>query len=184
MELLNPLRKYSLTIGIIAMVLLVAGTFVEGGSLLQKLFFLFGAPALAFTAFLNKQKMFMMIHIIVTIGSVLAFFTDIPYILRYSVLIGSGLLGIGYLVKIRYSKEDSWWPLGGLGLLSIAVGFATNAAAYPILFNFLLAFGGILVAAYSAVGFFRLKIRIAAIWLVLNMIFSVSPVIFVLSSLV
>ena len=176
------LRKYSLGIGIVAMILLAAGTFVEGGSLLQKLLFLIGAPALAFTAYLNKQKMFMIIQIIATIGSALAFLTSFSDILRYSVMIGSGFLGIGYLIKIKYSKEDVWWPLGGLGLLSIAIGFATNAIAYPVQFNFLLASGGILVALYSAIGFFHMKVRIAAIWLVLNIIFSISPILFLLST--
>jgi hypothetical protein len=184
MKIMDFLRKGSLVIGIVAMVLLVTGTLIEGGSLLQKILFLFGAPMLAFTAYLNKQRMFMIIQIIVTIGSILAFFTNLPDFLRYSIMVGGGFFGIGYLIKIKYSKEDIWWPLGGLGLLSIAVGFATNAVAHQLLFNSLLAIGGILVAIYSAIGFFHLKVRIAFIWLVLNVIFSISPLLIILSHLV
>ncbi len=183
MSLLKVLTKYSLIIGIIAMVLLVVGTVLEGGSLLQKLLFVIGAPALGFTAYLNKQKMFITLQTVVTIGAILAFFGNLPAILRYVVMVGSGVFGIGYLIKTDYFKEDVWWPLGGLGLLSIAVGFATNTAAYPILFNSLLGAGGVLVALYSAIGFFYFKVRIAAIWLVLNIVFSINPLIIVFSQI-
>lgn len=183
MKLLNFLRKYSLIIGIIAMTFLIAGTIVQGGSLLQKSLSLVGATMLAFTAYLNKQKMFIVIQIIVSIGAILAFFSSLPDILRYSLLLGGVIFGIGYLIKIKYSKEDAWWPLGGLGLLFIAVGFATNAVVHPILFNSLLAVGGILVALYSAVGFFHFKVRIAIIWLVLNIIFGIIPLITILSQI-
>ncbi len=36
------LKKYSLAIGIVAMILLVIGTFMEGGSLVQKMLFVIG----------------------------------------------------------------------------------------------------------------------------------------------
>lgn len=181
--LAGSLRKHSLAIGMAAMVLLVIGTtgIVETGSLLQKIIFVIGAPILGFTAHLNRQKMFAVLQIVVAIGAVLAFFDWLPSVLKYAIMIGSGLVGVGHLLKINYSKEDLWWPLGGLGLLSIAAGFATNPVASPLLFNLLLASGGLLVALYSAIGFFHLKVRIAAIWLVLNVIFGVNPVLFVFS---
>ncbi len=186
MEIMPPaltdsLRKHSLAIGMAAMVLLVIGTAVEPGSLLQKIIFVIGAPVLGFTAHLNGQKMFAVLQVVVAIGAVLAFFDWLPSVLKYVIMIGSGLAGVGHLLKINYSKEDLWWPLGGLGLFSIAAGFATSPVASPLLFNFLLGAGGLLVALYSAIGFFHLKVRIAAIWLVLNVIFSVNPLLFVLS---
>lgn len=177
----DSLRKHSLAIGMAAMVFLVIGTAVEPGSLLQKIIFVIGAPVLGFTAHLNGQKMFAVLQVVVAIGAVLAFFDWLPPVLKYAIMIGSGLAGVGHLLKINYSKEDMWWPLGGLGFLSIAAGFATSPVASPLLFNFLLGAGGLLVALYSAIGFFHLKVRIAAIWLVLNVIFSINPLLFVLS---
>lgn len=179
--LTDSLRKHSLAIGIAAMILLVWGTIFESGSLIQKLLFVIGAPILGFTAHLNKQKMFAVLQAVVTIGAVLAFFDWLPSVLKYAVMLGSGLAGVGHLLKTDYSRDDPWWPLGGLGLLSIAIGFATNPVARPLLFNFLLGAGGLLVALYSAIGFFHLKVRIAAIWLVLNVIFSINPLLFVFS---
>lgn len=179
--LMDSLRRHSLAVGVAAMVLLVVGTSVEGGSLLQKIIFLTGAPMLGLAAHLNGQKMFAVLQVVVTIGAALAFFDWLSPVLKYAVMLGSGLTGVGHLLKTNYSREDKWWPLGGLGLLGIATGFATNPAASPLLFNLLLGVGGLLVALYSAIGFFRLKVRIAAIWLVLNVIFSITPLSFVFS---
>ena len=179
--MMTSLNRHSLTIGVIAMVLLIIGTLVEGGTLVQKLLFVIGSPILGLTAYLNKQKMFTTLQIIVTIGAILAFFNNISVILNYAVMISSSLFGLGYLIKINYFKEDMWWPVGGLGLLIIATGFATSAVDYPIMFNSLLGIGGILVALYSAIGFFHLKVRIAVIWLILNVVFSINPLIIVFS---
>lgn len=179
---LNLMKKYSLHIGIFAMVLLVAGTISEGGSLIQKLLFLFGVPLLGLSAYLNKQKMFTVLQAVVTIAAILAFFQNIPDVLRYLLMLGSGLVGIAYLIKINYFKEDIWWPIAGLGLMSIAAGFATNAVTYSVLFNSFLAAGGILVAFYSGIGFFHSKVRIAIIWLVLNILFAANPLLIVFHS--
>ena len=69
------------------MVLLIIGTLVEGGTLVQKLLFVIGSPILGLTAYLNKQKMFTTLQIIVTIGAILAFFNNISVILNYTVMI-------------------------------------------------------------------------------------------------
>jgi len=174
MGLFNRLKQQSLIIGLMAMILLVLGTLVTGGSSLQKWLFIIGAPTLGLTALWNKQKMFVTLQTVITVGAILAFF-NLHYLPKYTIMSGSGIIGVAYLTLAGYSKEDPWWPLAGLGLLAIAVGFATNPVAYPILFNALLGFGGILVALYSAIGLLFLKVRIAAIWLVLNIIFAINP---------
>ena len=159
MSLANSLKKHSLAIGTGAMILIIMGTVVEGGSLLQKLLFVIGALILGFVAYLDKQKMLLTLEIIVIIGVV-------------------------YLIRIKFSKEDVWWPIGGAGLLFLAVGLATDAVSSPILFNSLLGIGGILIAIYSAIGFFYLRVKIAIIWLILNLIFVINPLIIVFSRIV
>jgi len=175
MALLDALKRFSLPIGITAMILLVIGTFMPGGSLQQKVLFVIGAPTLGLTAYLNKQKMFTVLQAVVTMGAILGFFSTAPAILRYAIMLGSAALGIGYLIKVNYSKEDKWWPIGGLGLLGFAFSFATNAIAYPVMFNLLIIIGGILMAIYSAIGLFKLKVKIAAIWLILNILLIINP---------
>ncbi len=184
MKLPGFVYRNSLVIGIVAMVLIIIATLAQGGSLLQKTLFLIGAPVLGLTAWTNKQKMFIVLQIVVSLGAVLAFFSGVPQEARYAVIVGGGVVGMAYLTKTNYSREDAWWPLGGLGLLVLAAGLATDAAANPLMFNSLLAAGGIIVALYSAIGFFHLKVRIAAIFLVLNIIFVINPALIILSQVV
>jgi len=96
--------------------------------------FLVGASILTIVAYLNKQKMFMVIEIVVSLSAVLAF-VDMSTWFKYLIFLGASIAGVGYLTKIKFIKEDKWWPIGGLGLLFIAAGLATNAPAYPFLFN-------------------------------------------------
>jgi hypothetical protein len=184
MSLINSLKRGALAISIGAMILIIVGSIIEGGCLLQKLFFLIGASALIIPVYLNKQKMFMVLQIVVTIGAILAFCGWLSLLLRYFIMASASLIGIFHLIRINFFKEDPWWPLGGIGLLALAAGLATDAINFPILFNSLLASGGILLATYSAIELFCFKVKLAIIFLVLNLIFSINPLIIILTRLI
>lgn len=175
----DKITQASLITGIVAMTLLVIGTVAESSSLLQKILFVIGAPVLGIVAYANRQKMFAVLQAVATIGAALAFFPDNG--LKYAVMIIVAAAGIGYLLKVKYYSKDRLGIIGTIGLAFIAIGFATNPIQYPKIFGFLLGFGGILIAFYSAIEFFRYKIRISAIWLVLNIIFSINPILMFLS---
>lgn len=177
----KTIRRIALGIGIIAMILLVLGTISESGSLLQKIFFIIGAPVLGLTAYLNRQKMFVALQSVAAIGAVLAFFPAVIPELKYAIMIGISIIALCYLIKTNHYKKDPWGILGSLGLILIAIGFATNPLELPRLFGFLLGVGGIFVAIYSAIGFFYYKIRIAIIWFILNIIFSINPMLLLIS---
>ena len=173
--------QISIIIGIIAMILLVLGTFSEGGSLLQKILFVVGAPVLGLTAYINNQKMFVALQSVATAGAISAFFPSIITELKYLLMIGVAIVAVGYLIKVKHYHEDPWGILGSFGLILIAMGFATNPVEFSRPFGFLLGVGGISVAIYSAIGFFYYKERIAMIWLILNIIFSINPILLVIS---
>ncbi len=175
------LKKYSLNIGLFGMILLIIGVVVEAGSVFQKILFLIGALILTLVAYLDKQKMLLVLEIIITIGAILAFYSRLSNLTKYSILLGLATIGIGYLIKINYFRVDRFWPIGGLGLVGIAIGLATNALANPVLFNASLGFGSILIAIYSAISFFYLKIKVSLIWLILNIIFAIKPLIVLFS---
>jgi hypothetical protein len=162
--------------GILAMIGLVIGTFLQGGSLAQKILFLIGASALMLLAYVNRQKMFLVIEIVIVLSAVLAFW-DTASLIKHLIFMGTSIIGVNYLVKINFSREDKHWPIGAFGLLLLAAGFATDAVVYSVLFNVFLGLGGILVAIYSGIGVFLYKNKIAWIWLILNIFFSVNPVI-------
>ena len=174
MEIKDITIQWPLFIGIISMVILVLGTIADGGSQLQKILFILGAPILGITAYADKQKMFTILQSIATLGAILAFFQGFPTI-KYGLMSTAVILGLIYLAKTKYFDTDKWGLVGAVGLVCIAMGFATNAISSPFLFGFFLGIGGLLVAIYSAIQYFHYKIKIALIWVILNIIFSISP---------
>lgn len=176
-------RARSLAIGIAAMVLLVIATLLEAGSLAQKILFLIGASTLGFTAYLEKQRMLIALQLIITLGAILAFFPAVAPYLKYAVLIGALVAALAYLVKIGYFRSDAWGWIGALGLACIAAALSTDAVAYRLAFYSLLSAGGLIIALYSGIWFFHKKLRIAAIWLILNLLLSIYPLMVVFSIL-
>jgi hypothetical protein len=182
MDLKKLPEKYSVHIGIISMTLLILGTFAEPGSTTQKMLFLLPAPTLGYTAYVAKQRMFTALQAVVTIGALLAFLPHLPLSVRYIILAISALAGVTYLIKNQYIKIDKYWPLGGIGIFLLAFGYSTNPITDAKNFSILLATGGLLVAAYSAIGYFKLKNKIALIWLILNILFIINPILLIISN--
>ena len=162
------------------MVLSVIGTFVEGGSILQKVLFLIGASFLITTAFYNKQKMFVALQAVILVGAVLGFFPAVHTGVKFWLMASSAVVAVAYLVSGKYFKTDPWGIAGSLGLFCIALGFAMNAEQSPSLFYALLLGGGLFVALYSGVQFFYYRVRISMLWLILNVVFAINPLFYLL----
>ncbi|MFH1520399.1 MAG: hypothetical protein ABID61_02020 [Candidatus Micrarchaeota archaeon] len=169
-------------IGLVAMLLLLVGVFSEPASLQQKVLFLIGAIVLTAVARINKQEMLFTLQIIITLGSSLAFI-DVGSIIKYIVLLGAAVVGVGYLVLTKNYKNDKITFVCTIGLILIAAGMATDAKIYPLYFGLFLGFGGLLVAFYSFIDYFFNKDKIAIIWFILNLVFAVNPLMQVLSLL-
>lgn len=178
----NISTYWPILIGIIAMLLLVYGTLSESGSQIQKVLFVVGAPMLGITAYFNKQKIFMVLQLIVTLGAMLAFFPGLERENTYLLMGAAGTLGVHYLNKTKCFKNTEEELSSVVGLILIAFGFATNPVTDPLLFGIFLGFGGLLVALYSAIQFFTYKIKIAIIWLILNILFSINPILLIFKS--
>jgi hypothetical protein len=175
--MMNPTKqpkKHETIIGIIAMSMLVAGTFADPGSSTQKMLFLIPGPMLAYTAYVARQKMLLSLQAVLTVGVLLSFYPQMPASINYLVL-GTGLIVIGYLAETHYIKQDKYWPLAALGILLLAFGYSTNANKEPLIFNALLASGSFSVAIYSYIGYHKLKTKVSGIWLILNLLFMVNP---------
>ncbi|VVC03278.1 Uncharacterised protein [Candidatus Bilamarchaeum dharawalense] len=176
-------QKYSSIIfyvGLVAMGILIAGVLSEPASLLQKILFFLGALGLTVVAHGNKQLMLFVLQIIICLGSILAFL-DIGDMVKYAILLGAGIFVIGHVVMTKKYKKDRWGPICIVGLMLIAAGMATNAATYPLYFGLFLAMGSILVAFYSFMDYVYNKDKIAIIWLILNLIFAINPILLVIS---
>lgn len=167
-------KRWATWLGLVAMMLLVVGAFLPGGSLTQKILFIVGAPTLGVTAVVNRQPMFSALQGVVTLGAILVFFPALPVEPRYILMLGGAVLAVCWLGDSGYYRHDRSGWVGTVGLTLIAIGLATPAAQYPLLFFVALGFGGLLVALYSgfsiAGGF-----RLGWIWLILNLLFAANP---------
>ncbi|RQG94901.1 hypothetical protein [Natrarchaeobius chitinivorans] len=161
-------------IGIVGMVMLVVGSTLEEGTLVQRLLFLVGPIVLLLVAYHNREMMLTVLQVVIILGSAMAFFPTVPLAGRLPVLMGAAILSVGYLVWIDYRRKDRFWPIGGAGLLMLAAGF-TISSAHLVAFNALLAVGSVLMAVYSTLGLIFLRVRIMAIWIVLNVAFAIAP---------
>jgi hypothetical protein len=175
------LRQNPQIIGLAAMVLVIAGTFAPAGSIVQRMLFLFPAIVLVYVAYVGHQKMLLALQVTVTLGALLAFMDQVPSVVRYFLLTGGSVAAVAYLLRIGHVKDDAWWPIGGLGMVLLSMGYSTDAMSQPILFNSLLCLGGMLVAVYSSISYFRDRVKIAFIWMFLNIVFVVKPLVVVIS---
>ena len=87
------------------------------------------------------------------------------------------VLAVIYLIKVRYFQKDAWGILASIALLCVALGFATDPNDLPILFHGLLAAGAVMLTIYSLIQFFYHKVRIALLFMILNAVFSINPLI-------
>ncbi len=171
-----------LYVGITAMALLLVGVFSEPASLLQRLLFLIGALMLTMTAYMNRQWTLFVLQIVISMGSLFAF-TGFEDMVRYAVLLGASLAGIIYLRLAKRYDAGLWGMVSSAGLFLVAAGFATDANSHPLFFGLFLGLGSLLVALYSFVDYFCNKDSAAAIWLVLNIVFAINPILMVVSAL-
>jgi len=174
----NLFSKIVLAVGIFSMIVSVYGTFLSPGAIEQKICFLVGAFGLTVTAFLNRHKMYSSLQSIVVIGAVLSFFPFIKNEWKYIFMIIPSVVAVLYLLKVKYFSTDKWGVLACVGLLALALGFATDGVEFPVLLNTFLLFAGLVLAIYSAIQVFYYKIKIAWLWLILNAIFAINPAIF------
>jgi len=181
--IIKRLKKHTLYLSLTAMAMLITGVFLPWGSLAQKILFLVGAGVMTLRAFIDKVTMFKVLECVIVVGSTLAFFPTLPSIRRYSVMWIAAVIAVIYLIKIKLYEEDHAMFLWTAGLVALAIGFATNAVTSPILFNILLGGGAIALAAYSSVYYFWNKVRISMIFMILNIIFAIKPIIYLIDGL-
>ncbi len=170
-------QTISFFIGLIGMILLVVGTFLTPGELLQKILFFSGTFLMTITAFTDRHKMYSTLEVVIIIGTVLAFFSGIGTELRYWIMGVPAVLAVIYLIKVKYFQKDTWGILASIALLCVALGFATDPGDLPILFHGLLAAGAVMLTIYSLIQFFYYKVRIALLFMILNAVFSINPLI-------
>jgi len=179
-KLITFLKKNSLYVSILGLCCQITGILLPAWSIEQKIVFFFGTSILGLWAMLVKQHMFSSMQIVAFLGVIVWFFPDLPLLAVITLVSGALIFALWYLYKTNYYKHDKFAILWIVSLFSLALWFATNPLDYPILFNTFFLGGWAIIAVYSALEFFLLKIKVASIFMILNILFIIKPLIYLI----
>lgn len=163
------------------MLLGIAGTVTPQGTVLQRSLFLASASILGVTAYRSGQTMLTILQIVVSISAILAFIPFITVLKRLLLVLGPAIIATAYLIRIEHREADPYWPVGAAGLLLLAGGLSLSGTA-PLMFNLLLAIGAAIIAVYAAIQYIVDDVSIQLIWVLLNVVFMINPLLNVLSA--
>jgi membrane-associated HD superfamily phosphohydrolase len=128
-------------VAIVAMIVLVfAVSFLNFGSLLQKILLLVGAFVLFLVAKFGNQKVLQSVELIVTIGAILAFF-DLAPLYALVIMLVAAIVLVVYLFSIEHYKKEPIGAIGSVGFILLAIGLSFNTGSNPLITGFSLGFG-------------------------------------------
>ncbi len=168
------MKKYSLHIAIISMIWLVVGTFLTAGILAQKLLFLIWAIGLLYSSYLQKNWVFTYLEVVALAGSLLAFFFFDP-IYKYIILGIIWIIIMWFVFKQKLLQKEKYWVFWILWLTMLALWYASNSGWNLAFFFWFLWLGSLFMCVYSACAIHFQKDKLAIIFLVLNILFMISP---------
>jgi len=155
----------NLVIGIIGMAIACYGNLLPYSET-QKTCYFVGALLLLISSILEKQLFFIVLQIIITSGTGIAFAVWIPTF-KATIPIILSLLAIVYFTK-RGQLQDKTTILGIIAIAVLAAGYAVTKP-------FVYFLGAVLLMAYSFISF-KQGIKIALLWAILNAVFAITAI--------
>jgi len=156
-------KTFSIGIGTIGMIGIIAGTFLQP-TVTQKLCFLLGGLLMLVSSIIERHKFLTVLQIVTVSGASMAF---TPFTVGQKMIVPIGLTVLSLIAfAVKGELKDRLTLLGSVGLGCLAVGYATSN---PILY-FL---GGVFLAIYAFASYFK-GVKIALLWAILNSVFSVT----------
>lgn len=165
-----PKATYNLTnlsIGIIGMLLATYANLLHQMPLLQKSFYFMGAVLMLVSSTLEKQRFFMVLQLVI-VGSTAIAFAPLAPVIKTSFSIVCSVIAILYFITTGQCK-DKLTTFGCLGIAILAIGYAVTN---PIIYLF----GSIALFIYSLLSYQR-GIKIAIVWVIMNIVFSITAAI-------
>ncbi len=168
-------------LGIVGMLVLVfTVSFITFGTFTQRSLFFLGAVILFLVAVESRQNTLAAIEIVALAGVSLSFFL-LPFDITIVAMTIVVAIMLAYFVSIGHYKKHEIELLGTAGFIILAFGYAFNSGNFEFLTSFLFVLGAVVVSAYSLFMWLVYKIRVQAIWFVLNVAFMISPLMLFLS---
>ncbi len=168
---------------LLGMLLLVFSvSFIARNSLLQKEIFIVGQVVLLIVSIEHKQKVLEASMLIGLAGNFLAVFSNsiMTTVIAMSIII---VILVAYLYRIGYYHKEWISFIGTVAFVLLAVGYSINTPSTQFLNAFAFGFGAILAALYSTLSLVLYKVRIQTAWIILNVAFAISPLLFLFSHL-
>lgn len=159
-------HMFNIGLSIVALIILCIATLLPV-SLEQKMLMTAGTSLLALSAVLEKDLFFATLQGIAMFGTLLAYTSLAMYIKSGAVIV----LAIGAMIYFlkKETQKDFTVKIGAAALVALGVGFAlSNPIVYLI--------GGVLIATYAYFSF-RRGVQIALIFLILNIVFTITSAI-------
>ena len=157
---------FNIVLAIVALIILCVATLLPV-SMEQKMLMTTGTLLLATSAILEKDLFFGTLQVIAVIGTLLAY-TALDTYLKAGIIILLAGAAVVYFLK-NEKQKDFTVKLGAAALVALGIGFSlSNPIVYLI--------GGVLIASYA---YFSLKkgIQIALVFLILNIVFTITSAI-------
>ncbi len=171
----NVLGNLFFLLGIAGMVvLIIALVMFKPNTFDQKALFVIGAVILFATAVYNRNVMLALLEILVTVAILTSFVESLQLVYRLGSLLFLSAVLISYLVYTHHFQKEKIAILASISLVLLAIGYSFDVSGYVYVFGAFAGLGSALFSIYSGVSLFVYKVRVQAIWMVLNIIFSVS----------
>ena len=159
-------HKINIAIGVFGMLIACYANFLVPSNL-QKLSYLIAAILLFTSSILERQKFFIILQIIIIVGTAIAF-TSFSTPLKALFPITLSVLAIIYFF-LDGKLHDRLTLLGCLGIILLATGYAiTNPIVYFL--------GSLVLMVYSFISYQR-GVTIALVWAILNALFTVTSLV-------
>lgn len=159
-------HKINLLIGIIGMLIASSGNLLTE-AILRKECFLIGAILLLISSLLERQLFFILLQIIIVVGTAIAF-TSLSPLYKTLVPIVLSIIAIIYFISQGLLKD--WLTfIGCLGIAFLAAGYAITEPVIYLL-------GAVTLMIYSF-GSYRRGVTIALLWAILNAVFALTAII-------
>lgn len=161
---MNFAHKFSLIFASLGLLISSYGVLLSSSDMQKKLFFV-GAVFLISSSIVERHRLYIWLQAVVIVGTLSAFL-PIQNRMKFLFPVSAGVLYL--VVNRKFLLKRNSELLGAVGVILLSTGFAISHPAVYLS-------GALVISAYSF-GEFRRGVKIALLWLILNLIFAASSI--------
>lgn len=157
-----PLIQLPVLTAIVGMLITITGVMLKVPQY-QSICFASGGCFLLFSSYLSRQWLYFTLQIVVIIGALSNLFT-LPFMVKAALPVALAMIILIYFYFKEMLKNATNF-IGAIGVMILACGYAI---LHPMIYFV----GGVVLSIYSGLNVLQ-GVKVAWIWLILNVVFSV-----------